>query len=644
MEKMKMETANKVKNNIEAICELFPNCASESLTENGEIVKSVNFELLRQMLSEGEVDGGEKYEFTWVGKKRAVVEANKAIRKTLRPVIEESVNWDSTENVYIEGDNLEVLKLLQESYLKSVKFIYIDPPYNTGNDFVYKDNFYVSIGEYEDEIGITDEEGNHFLKNTDRNGRFHSDWCSMIYSRLMLARNLLRDDGAIFISIDDNELDNLKKICDEIFGASNFVANMIWQSTAGSNTGTDIVTVTENILIYTRKRNEVTFDGMLSDGESYFLSDEYESIRGKYALDKLDRRRVAGHYSETLNYGIEMPDGMIRFPGGGCEKSTEGWNYLWSKTKVQWGIENGFIEFKQTNGQWNVYNKRYANMDNEGNRVERTIPFRNLITSDKCNTAQGTAELRNLFGFRPFDFPKPSGLIKQLLLTMVRNDKDAIVLDFFSGSASTAQAVMQLNVEDEGNRKFMLVQLPEEIAEDSEVRENGYVNICEIGKERIRRAAKKIAAENPDKSFDGGFRVFKLDDTNMTDVYYSAGEYNQDMLSMLESNIKPDRTDLDLLFGCLLEWGLPLSLPYISEQIEGCIVHIYAPGDVKLEVRDGLIACFDENIPDSVVREIAKRQPLRAVFRDSSFNGSPAKINVGEIFKMLAPDTRVKVL
>lgn len=636
MDRMKMETRNGIKSNIEAVCELFPNCISEVQDSNGEVIKSVNFDLLHQMLSEQELDGGEIYEFTWAGKKKAVIEANKPIRKTLRPIVDESVNWDKTENVYIEGDNLEALKLLQESYLKKIKFIYIDPPYNTGSDFVYRDNFHMSASEYEEESGYIDDEGNHLFRNTDSNGRFHSDWCSMIYPRLMLARNLLRDDGVIFISIDDNELDNLKKICDEIFGSSNFVANMIWQSTAGSNTGTDIVTVTENILVYTRKRSEFTFDGMVSDGGRYSLSDEYEAERGKYALDKLDRRRVAGHYSEALNYGIKMPDGTIRYPGGGTEKSTEGWNYLWSETKVQWGIENGFIEFKKSNGQWNVYNKRYANIDNEGNPVERTIPFRNLITSDQCNTAQGTAELRNLFGFRPFDFPKPSGLIKQLLLTAVRKDKDAIILDFFSGSASTAQAVMQLNSEDGGSRKFILVQLPEETSDGSEVRENGYLNICDIGKERIRKAGNQILSETAKQTIDVGFRVFRIDDSNMNDVYYAAGDYTQGLLTMLESNIKNDRSDLDLLFGCLLGWGLPLSMPYKSEDIEGCKVHTYNDGD--------LIACFDGNIPDSVVKEIARRQPLRAVFRDSSFNGSPAKINVGEIFKMLAPDTRVKVI
>lgn len=635
MDKMKMETANNIKKNIEAIGDLFPNCISESLDGNGKIVKAVNIELLRQMLCEQDIECEEIYEFTWVGKRKAIVEANRPIRKTLRPCLEESVDWNETKNVYIEGDNLEALKLLQESYLDRVKFIYIDPPYNTGSDFVYRDNFHMSIYEYEKENGATDEEGNRLFRNTDSNGRFHSDWCSMIYPRLMLARNLLSNDGVIFISIDDNELDNLKKICDEIFGSSNFVANMIWQSTAGSNTGTDIVTVTENILIYTKKRSSFRFDGMLSNEERYPFSDEYESERGKYALDKLDRRRVAGHYSEALNYGIEMPDGTIRFPGGGSEKSTEGWNYLWSKTKVQWGIEKGFIEFKNTKGQWNVYNKRYAKIDNEGNPVERTIPFRNFITSDQYNTAQGTAELRSLFGFRPFDFPKPSGLIKHLLLTAVRKDKDAIILDFFSGSASTAQAVMQLNADDGGKRKFILIQLPEETTQGSEARDNGYDNICEIGKDRIRKSGSEITL-NSDIAIDTGFRVFKVDTSNMNDVYYSAGDYSQDMLRMMESNIKPDRTDLDLLFGCLLEWGLPLSLPYNSEKFEGCTVHNYNDGD--------LIACFDENIPDSVIKEIAKKQPIRAVFRDSSFANSPAKINVGEIFKLLAPDTRVKVI
>lgn len=646
MNKMKFETPDLTSENIEKIAALFPNCITEMLDEERSTPekkvykRAINFEMLKQMLSPDVVDGDEAYEFTWVGKKAAIVEANKPIRKTLRPCVAESKDWDTTENLYIEGDNLEVLKLLQESYLGKVKMIYIDPPYNTGNDFIYADDFKMESEEWKVESGEWSEEGDRLFKNTDTNGRFHSDWCSMIYSRLMLARNLLADNGAIYISIDDKEFSNLKKICDEVFGYSNFVANLVWQSTAGSNTGTDIVTVTENILVYTKNRSMFTFDGMIASDQSYALSDEYEGIRGKYALDKLDRRRVAGHYSEALNYGITMPDGTVRYPGGGAQKSTEGWNYLWSKTKVEWGIANGFIEFKKTNGEWSVYNKRYAKMDNEGNLVERTIPFRNLITSDQCNTAQGTSELRSLFEFRPFDFPKPSGLIRQLLLTAVRTDKNALVMDFFSGSATTAHAVMRLNAEDGGCRRFVLVQVPEKCEADSEPHSAGYKNICEIGKERIRRAGEKILKEqlannnstlnSPNSKLDIGFRVLKLDDTNMKDVYYAPCDYDQDFLPQLESNIKDDRTDLDLLFGCLIDWGLSLSLPYKSEQIDGCTVHTYNDGD--------LIACFDANVPESVVKEIAKRKPLRAVFRDSGFASSPEKINVFEIFKLYIPE------
>ena len=646
MTKMKFESPDMTAQNIDRIAALFPNCITEmpdeerSTPEKKVYKRAINFELLKQMLSPDVVDGDEAYEFTWVGKKAAIVEANKPIRKTLRPCVAESKDWDTTENLYIEGDNLEVLKLLQESYLGKVKMIYIDPPYNTGNDFIYADDFKMESEEWKVESGEWSEEGDRLFKNTDTNGRFHSDWCSMIYSRLMLARNLLADNGAIYISIDDKEFSNLKKICDEVFGYSNFVANLVWQSTAGSNTGTDIVTVTENILVYTKNRSMFTFDGMIASDQSYALSDEYEGIRGKYALDKLDRRRVAGHYSEALNYGITMPDGTVRYPGGGAQKSTEGWNYLWSKTKVEWGIANGFIEFKKTNGEWSVYNKRYAKMDNEGNLVERTIPFRNLITSDQCNTAQGTSELRSLFEFRPFDFPKPSGLIRQLLLTAVRTDKNALVMDFFSGSATTAHAVMRLNAEDGGCRRFVLVQVPEKCEADSEPHSAGYKNICEIGKERIRRAGEKILKEqlannnstlnSPNSKLDIGFRVLKLDSTNMKDVYYAPCDYDQDFLHQMESNIKDDRTDLDLLFGCLIDWGLPLSLPYKSEKIDGCTVHTYNDGD--------LIACFDANVPESVVKEIAQRRPLRAVFRDSGFASSPEKINVFEIFKLYMPE------
>lgn len=572
-------------------------------------------------------DVPEAYEFNWVGKQAARAEVLEPIKKTLRPVKEDSVDWDNTQNLYIEGDNLEVLKLLQKSYLGKVKMIYIDPPYNTGNDFVYHDDFAMSADEYAEASGAVDELGNKYIKNMDSNGRFHSDWCSMMYSRLMVARSLLSEDGVIFISIDDNEVENLRKICDEVLGENNFVTNIVWQSTAGSNTGTDIVTVTENILVYTKNRNVFKFNGKLSDENSYTLSDEYENIRGKYSLDKMDRRRVGSHYSEALNYPITMPDGSLRYPGGYSEKSAEGWNYLWSKTKVDWGLKNGFIVFKQNNGVWNVYNKRYSKVDNEGNVIERSTPYRNLITSDICNTAQGTAEIRNLFGNRFFDFPKPTKIINILLNTVVRKDKDSIILDFFSGSATTAHAVMQLNAEDGGNRKFIMVQIPEETPEDSEARKAGYNTIPEIARERIRRAGKKIKEESPltTADLDTGFRVFRLDEGNYEDVKRSPKEFKQDQLDLFLNNIKTDRNDLDLLFGCMLDWGVQLSLPMTQEVVDGKTIYTVNDGD--------LVACFAENVSEEVVKAMAEKMPLRVIFRDSCFAQDADKINIYETFK-----------
>ncbi|MDD6964750.1 MAG: site-specific DNA-methyltransferase [Firmicutes bacterium] len=634
---------------------MFPNCITEKVDENGKIKKAINFELLKQMLLPDVVEGDERYEFTWVGKKAAIVEANKPIRKTLRPVMNDetvptgadsegkpycssgSKNWDTTENLYIEGDNMEVLKLLQESYLGKVKMIYIDPPYNTGNDFIYADDFMHSQEEENQQMGMYDEEtGDRLFKNTDTNGRFHSDWCSMIYSRLMLARNLLTDDGVIFISIGDEELNNLKNICDEIFGAKNFIANLIWQSTPGSNTGNDVKTVTENILLYSKSRSECNFlNQEIIDNEKYSNLDEYYEKRGGFVLNKLDRRMTGNHYSEALNYSIEMPDGSVLYPGN-SETKQEHWNWRWSSTKVKWGIDNGFVIMKKGKNGWSLYFKQYEKVDNEDKLIKRTLSYQNLLNIDGANSARGTREVMDLFNGKFFDYPKPLNLIKHIQ-SMILSNND-IVMDFFSGSATTAHAVMQLNAKDGGHRKFIMVQLPEKCDEKSEAYKAGYKNICEIGKERIRRAGEKIKSESPltTGDLDVGFRVLKLDDTNMKDVYYAPDDYSQGLLAQLESNIKEDRTDLDLLFGCLLDWGLPLSMPYYFEQIDGCTIHTYNDGD--------LIACFDENVSDSVVKEIAKRQPLRAVFRDSSFANSPAKINVEEIFKLLALDTRVKVI
>lgn len=621
MERMKMESIDMTARNIDKIGELFPNCITETVGETGRLKKAINFDVLRQMLSENVIESDEAYEFTWVGKKEAIVEANKPIRKTLRPCKAESVNWDTTENLYIEGDNLEVLKLLQESYLGKIKLIYIDPPYNTGNDFIYNDDFKMNSEEYLEEIGEINEDGNRMFKNTDTNGRFHSDWCSMIYSRLMLARNLLADDGLIFISIDDNEQENLRKICDEVFGEANFVNQVIWTRNSSGKTVSKQLTVNVEYLLIYAKSSEYEMSPIykpLSEATRKLYSKDDNDGRGKYRLYPLQKPSSPG--PETTYDYVDNNGKVWKCP-------PKGWRMKKSKLKA---LENDGRLYMDGNS---LSEKAYWN--------ERTSEGRLADTywDDMPENSVGTKEVASLFeGKAIFSNPKPIEYLKRIMKAQLSADTDAIVLDFFSGSASLAHALMSYNSEVGGNRKFIMVQLPEECDEKSDAYKAGFKNICEIGKERIRRAGSKIRNDNPliTQDLDIGFRVLKLDESNMNDVYYSPTEYSQDLLSILESNIKSDRNDLDLLFGCLLEWGLPLSLPYSSEKIEGCTVHNYNDGD--------LIACFDENVPDSVIKEIAKRQPLRAVFCDSSFADSPSKINVGEIFKLMAPDTRVKVI
>ena len=628
MNKTKFESPDLTAQNIDRIAALFPNCVTEMLdeersTKEKKVYKrAINFELLKQMLSPDVVDGDEAYEFTWVGKKAAIVEANKPIRKTLRPCIEESKNWDSTENLYIEGDNLEVLKLLQESYLGKVKMIYIDPPYNTGNDFIYADDFMRSQEEENEQMGMFDEDENRLFKNTDTNGRFHSDWCSMIYSRLMLARNLLTDTGLIFVSIDDCELTNMRRICDEVFGESNFVDTIIWKKRYGGGAKEKwLVSLQEYVLVYCKNAallGELYVPLTKDSIERYYQKkDENYATRGGYRTHPLEATKSMDARA-NLVYPIPAPDGSEIWPKR---------QWLWSKDRTYEALSKGELEIYQGNdGYWQVATKQYLR-DADG--TERLGKMFSII--ENIYTQHGTNEMISLMGnAKIFPFPKPSSFVKQLL--PLAADKDSIVLDFFSGSATTAHAVMQLNAEDGGHRKFIMVQLPEKCDETSEAYKAGYKNICEIGKERIRRAGEKIKAESPmtTQDLDIGFRVLKLDDTNMKDVYYAADDYSQDMIAGLESNIKDDRTDLDLLFGCLIDWGLPLSLPYRSEQIDGCTVHTYNGGD--------LIACFDANIPESVVKTIAKRKPLRAVFRDSGFASSPEKINVFEIFKLYMPE------
>lgn len=656
MDHMKLETPDLTAQNIEKIGALFPNCVTETVDENGKQKKAINFDLLRQMLSSDVVEGDEAYEFTWVGKKAAIVEANKPIRKTLRPCPEESKDWDTTENLYIEGDNLEVLKLLQESYLGKVKMIYIDPPYNTGNDFIYADNFMRSQEAENEQMGMYDEGENRLFKNTDTNGRFHSDWCSMIYSRLMLARNLLTTDGVVYLSIDDNEIDDLMKIGNDVFGKDNFLACFPRVTKKAGKTTDAIAKNHDYILAYSKSSVPTLFLPTHTD-EGFRFSDEYEAERGKYKLNQtLDYDSL--QYSASLDYPI-IVEGETFYPGQSYEKYLDrqkgnharaDWAWRWSKDLFDFGYKNGFIVIKKYDGYSRIYTKTYQNCKivktPSGFSIEyiqrtKAISTLEFIANEYSND-NSKKNLVSLFNSSVFDYSKPTVLLKTLI--QYSSTADDIVMDFFSGSATTAHAVMQLNAEDGGNRKFIMVQLPEPCDEKSEAYKAGYQNICEIGKERIRRAGEKIKADSPltTADLDVGFRVLKLADSNMKDVYYAADELDQQTLADMVSNIKEDRTALDLFFGCLLDWGLPLSMPYHSEEIDGCTVHTYNDGD--------LIACFDKNIPESVVKEIAKRKPLRAVFRDAGFADSPAKINVFEIFKLYMPEDadditkRVKVI
>ena len=613
MDKLRMESPDMTAQNIERIAALFPNCITEMLDEEHSTPekkvykRAVNFELLKQMLSPDVVDGDEAYEFTWVGKKAAIVEANKPIRKTLRPCVAESKDWDNTENLYIEGDNLEVLKLLQESYLGKVKMIYIDPPYNTGNDFIYADDFMRSQEEENEQMGMYDEDENRLFKNTDTNGRFHSDWCSMIYSRLMLARNLLTEDGVIFISIDDNEVDNLKKICDEVFGAVNYVATFPWRKrTAKSDVPFGVSQDYEYILCFAKSSNFVAS----VDGKERKYYETPDFAGRPWRVHDLTKQTTASERPNSY-FTIVNPKNGEEYPANP--------NATWRitvDTIEDYMAQNrivfpGDYEFLKISKPVLRYWKE-DDMKKAGDKFGKVAVSTKL--PDNIGMSQdGTKEITNLLGTKAFSFPKPTVLIKYLISTST--EEGDFILDFFSGSATTAHAVMQLNAEDGGHRKFIMVQLPEKCDEASEAYKAGYKNICEIGKERIRRAGDKIkqallndgiairkmteykatqgnlegfsygewmeapeviqAKEKMASSLDVGFRVLKLDDTNMKDVYYAPDDYDQGMLAGLESNIKDDRTDLDLLFGCLIDWGLPLSLPYKSEKIDGSTVHTY---------------------------------------------------------------------
>lgn len=624
MDKMKMETRDLTQENVEKLLALFPECATE-VKQHGKITRGVNFDVLQQLITPYKTEGDEAYEFTWVGKREAIVEANRPIRKTLRPVPEKSKDWQKTENLYIEGDNLEALKLLREAYLGQVKMIYIDPPYNTGNDFIYNDSFKMSEEELAEGMGLFDEEGNkRFTENSVTNPQFHSDWCSMIYPRLHLAKNLLSEDGVVFISIDENELTNLRKISDEVFGSRNFVVQIIWKKRSTPPNDQVIGAAHEYIVVYAKDAFTVKLNlRKRTDEQNARYQNPDNHPKGPWASGDLSANVKGGRFVQSLNYPIINPNtGEAHYPPNNG-------NWRFSKEKVDGLLRNNEIFFGK-DGKGRPKLKRFLSDIKDG------ITYTSLWDFVPLNTV-GSAEMTEIFGnLSVFENPKPTGLIKEILA--LGSDKNTTILDFFSGSATTAHAVMQMNAEDGGHRKFIMVQLPEKTDEKSEAKKAGFDTICDIGEERIRRAGEKIKEESPltTKELDTGFRVFRVDDSNMKDVYYSADEVSQDALDGMISNIKEDRSALDLLFGCLVDWGIPLSKKCTSETVDGHTIYDYGEGD--------LLACFDTDISESVIEAMARKKPLRAVFRDGCFSGSQDKINVFEIFKMLSPDTTIRVL
>lgn len=646
MKPIRLETTSVdgTKINLEALYQIAPSCFTEEKDEEtGEIKRVVNFETLRQLLGGDAVDEDEEmYQFTWPGKRAARYEAAEPIDDTLRPVPADSVDWDTTENLYIEGDNLRVLKLLQRGYMGKVKMIYIDPPYNTGNDFVYHDDFAHSAEEEDLAAGNIDEEGNRYRRNLDSNGRFHSDWCSMMYSRLLVAHSLLKEDGVIFISIDDNEVHNLRKICDEIFGERNFVGTITRKQSSGSknDSGYDkIISTADYLLVF--QKGDFSFKPILvKNKKSFTFTDE----QGKFSIralemqgggDTLPQRPKMGYsiyYKKDTNevkllfdYDLgntpvyELPNSNLLAQGYKCYRPRPRGSGDMALGRWRWGdgtFQERFAEGGVYFDEDRVYMKERAS-DN----IEK---YPEAILDQYLNT-NGTNELKILFKNRVFSFPKPVSLIDYIL--RVSTSPDSLILDFFSGSATTAHAVMQLNAEDGGKRKYICVQLPEETPEDSEARKAGYATIPEIAKERIRRAGRKIKEETPltTQDLDTGFRVFRIDSGNYKDVTMQPNEYDQQMLDLFVDNIKADRTDLDLLFGAMLAWGVQLSLPMTTEEVDGC--KIYAVDG------NGLVACFAENISENVVQAMAAKQPLRVLFRDSCFDEDKTKINIFERFK-----------
>ena len=638
-ERLERTSADGSKLNLEALYRIAPSCFTEVKDEKtGAIKHVVNFKTLRQLLGDDAVeDGEEMYQFTWPGKQAARREAAVPITDTLRPVPEDSVDWDTTENLYIEGDNLRVLKLLQKGYMGKVKMIYIDPPYNTGNDFVYHDDFAHTTEEEELAAGNVDEEGNRFRRNLDSNGRFHSDWCSMMYSRLLVARSLLTEDGVIFISIDDNEVENLKKICDEILGVSNFVGQLILKTATDNNPSQ--INIEHEYMICYAKNKYVQANWTRQSEAAGRIVHQYKELKKtcsnnaeiqtklrQWIQTHKDELPQVTHYNNVDDKGVysSSSNSSNPHPGGymfdvihpvtglPCPKPANGWR--WPEKTFRDYDANGEIE----------WGKDHTTQPHVKKRIETSVEYlRTLIYEDNRATTKMLADVFN--GHKIFDNPKPVNVLNRIIDFVT--DKESLVLDFFSGSATTAHAVMQLNADDSGHRKYICVQLAEETPEDSEARKEGYPTIPAIAKERIRRAGKKIKEESPltTQDLDTGFRVFRLADSNYENVEKSPSEYDQNMLDLFVDNIKADRTDLDLLFGAMLSWGVQLSLPMTTEEVDGC--NIYTVDG------NGLVACFAENVTENVVKAMAAKQPLRVLFRDSCFAEDKTKINIFELFK-----------
>lgn len=658
MEKLKMQTANKADENFRKLAAMFPDAVTETINENGEVVRAIDKDVLMQEISCTVVDGNEeRYQFTWPDKKKSVLLANAPINKTLRPCREESVNFDTTENLYIEGDNLEVLKLLQETYLGKIKMIYIDPPYNTGNDFVYEDDFAQSTDEYLANSGQFDEDGNRMVQNTESNGRFHTDWLNMIYPRLRIAKNLLAGNGVIFISIDDNEIENMKKLCDEVYGATSFVAQLVWEKKKkGSFLSKSITNVKEYILVYCK--NIDGFEGLIGE-----INDEEETYPCINAVNKRELRTIpAGIESKYRDKDFFMPKGseisdttmsivlhsdLVIKNGVLAEELTLEGNWRYSQAAMkEYALKKELYITRDLYLRRIVRETRYKTMKDLLSRVgedteiahTEMVDTKNLNSSGWGSNEDADEELRLIFGIQKLmDYPKPVRLLLKLLASY-RGSDDYIVLDFFSGSATTAHATIKLNAQDGGKRKFIMVQLPELTDEKSPAYKAGYKTICEIGKERIRRAGAKIkegaglAAQN----LDTGFRVLKCDTSNMKDVYYNPAEYEVNMFSRLEDNIKEDRTPEDLLFQVMLDLGVLL-----SSKIEETTI-----ADKKVfNVEDNyLIACFDSDVSEETIKAIAKQKPYYFVMRDSSMASDSVATNFDQIFATYSPDTVRKVL